>query len=199
MKHLKQATISELTRLGMVSLVLSLPGCSGCESQAVSLRPSPETANPDSDERSIGDIPEVPNDSTSEPRVRQQPERDQGSIVALPVSETEGGPSGARGDANVGAESTGKSANGTERETAQEALEKARGLHERSREKSQSGDFSAAFIAARDGWQLLQRHQDDPDCQKLAEVLIAEMDGLAKKANAASGVTPDDIRPLIER
>jgi len=88
--------------------------------------------------------------------------------------------------------------NGRSRSPGDQAavLEKANRLLGSAKSKRKAGNDSAAFLDARDAWNLVQGNKD-PSFQRLAGEIRAEMDAVANRISASKKDPPSRFRTLI--
>ena len=210
-----------LTAVGLVCL----PGCSGCESQTLPVKP-PVTTQSESASASQEGSTEKQNDAAGQAAqdgsaTRIQIARDDADAnenterEANPSSSAKGSSKSATGGgsaqdgsgAGPGKRGEGNPASGRTKSSKQagkpsipgDAIATAQTLKQRSENAAAGKEYGQAFELASKAWESVQTFPNDAACREMSSDLRRRMDELGALANSQRGADVKRDKPLIVR
>ncbi len=223
----RQPAVQRYRWFVIFACLLSLPGCSGCqkttpESPTKAQEAVAPPVDPTPEQESAAEAPEEQTESKFEnetvPTAKSNESTDDktgGSPVSqpgTPSADSKSATSGSgspkvgasprpKGGSKTGAPADQASSPKTGRSppTAAEALESARGLHEKSIAAAERGNYGKAFDLSSQAWEMVHAFSKDSECQALSNKLEAELELLAERANALIAPGDANTKRLVDQ
>lgn len=223
----RQAAVKCYRWFVISACLLGLPGCSGCQKTTAETPAKAQEAvappvDPTPEQKSAAEPPEEQTESKLEndaaPTANSNESTDDktggppASEPGTPSADSKSASSGSgspkvgasprpKGGSKTGAPADQASSPKTGRSptTATEALESARGLHEKSVAAAERGNYGKAFDLSSQAWELVHAFSKDSECQALSNKLEAELELLAERANALIAPGDANTKRLVDQ